>query len=245
LFVLIGPPGVARAQTDEIQVYNAEIAPPGTIELTIHSNYTPIGRPQPDFPGGVVPNHSLNGAFEWAYGATDFLELGVYLPVYTITNQGTPQFDGGKIRTLWVVPNAHERTFFYGVNFELSANTGHWDAHRIGLEIRPIVGWHLGRWDIILNPIIDTAFDGAGNAHFAPAERIAYNLSDKWAVAVEHYADFGPVRAFPPSSQQYHEVFGVGDYQFNEGNSVEFGVGRGITAGSDRLILKLIFNHSF
>ena len=238
-------PGIARSQTDEIQVYNAEIAKPGEFELTIHSNYTPIGRQQADFPGGVVPNHSINGGFEWAYGVTDFLELGLYLPVYTITNQGTPQFDGGKFRTLWVVPNAHERTFFYGINFELSVNTGHWDSHRTGLEIRPIVGWHLGPWDIIINPIVDSSFDGPGNARFAPAERLAYNLSESWAVALEHYADYGAFRSFDQPVHQYQEIFAVGDYQFNEANSIEFGAGRGLSPGSDRVILKVIFNHSF
>ena len=34
----------------------------------VHSNFTPIGRKTPDFPGGIIPNHSVNGAVEWAYG---------------------------------------------------------------------------------------------------------------------------------------------------------------------------------
>ena len=28
----------------------------------------PIGRKTPDFPGGIIPNDSVNGAVEWAYG---------------------------------------------------------------------------------------------------------------------------------------------------------------------------------
>ena len=50
------------AQTDEIQVYNAEIADQGVFNLEVHTNYTPIGRKTPDFPGGIIPNHSVNGA---------------------------------------------------------------------------------------------------------------------------------------------------------------------------------------
>ena len=39
----------ADAQTDEIQVYNAEIAAPGIFNLTLHDNYTPSGRKGRDF----------------------------------------------------------------------------------------------------------------------------------------------------------------------------------------------------
>jgi hypothetical protein len=58
------------AQTDEIEVYDAVIAAPGVVNLTWHNNYTPNGRDAPEFPGGIVPDHSLNGVTEWAYGVT-------------------------------------------------------------------------------------------------------------------------------------------------------------------------------
>ncbi len=69
----------ARA-TDEIQVYNAEIAEIGQWTIQQHLNYTLDGRTEPDYPGGLVPNHSLNGTPEFAYGMTDWWELGFYLP---------------------------------------------------------------------------------------------------------------------------------------------------------------------
>ena len=37
---------------------------------------------------GVVPNRSLNGVPEWAYGVTPWFEAGLYLPLYTVTNNG-------------------------------------------------------------------------------------------------------------------------------------------------------------
>src|SRR5579863_9890629 len=113
----------ARAQTDEIQVYDAEITAPGQFNLTWHNNFTPSGRTQPAFPGGIVPNHALNGVPEWAYGVTDWFEAGTYLPVYTLTNDDRLLLDSVKLRALFVVPDAHDRTVFYGLNFELSYNT--------------------------------------------------------------------------------------------------------------------------
>ena len=54
-FVLLTGPAAAFAQTDEIQVYDAEIADQGVFNLMIHTNFTPIGRKTADFPGGIIP----------------------------------------------------------------------------------------------------------------------------------------------------------------------------------------------
>ena len=113
--------------------------------------------------GAVVPNHSLNGVPEYALGSTPWLELGAYLPLYTITGAERALMDGAKVRTLFVSPNASERTFWYGVNFELSYNARHWQEARYALEIRPILGWRFGPVDLLLNPIIDFPFhEGRG-----------------------------------------------------------------------------------
>src|SRR5258708_39155413 len=82
-FGLFAAPAVTFAQTDEIQVYDGAIADKGKFNLMIHSNFTPSGRTSPNFPGGIIPNRSFNGAAEWPYGVTDWFEQGLYLPVYS------------------------------------------------------------------------------------------------------------------------------------------------------------------
>ena len=236
--------GKANAQTDEIQVYDAEITDAGKSNLTWHNNYTVSGHETPEFPGGIVPHHSLNGVPEWAYGVNDWFEAGLYFPVYTIANGGDVFFDGLKLRALFVVPHAHERRFFYGVNFELSYNAAQWDTSRYSAEIRPIIGMRFGAFDVILNPIVDTSFDGLNNLDFTPAMRVAYNVSSQWAVALEHYADFGPLRKFDPKEQQEHTLFAVIDWN-NAPTSIEFGIGRGLTDASNSTVVKLMFIHDF
>lgn len=233
----------AWAQTDEIQVYDAEITARGEFNLAWQNNFTPSGRTQPAFPGGIVPNHALNGVPEWAYGVTDWFEAGTYLPVYTLTNNGQLLFDGVKLRALFVVPDAHDRTVYYGLNFELSYNTPHWEPSRFSGEVRPIIGAHLGRFDLIANPILDTDFNGVGRLDFAPATRVAYNLSKKVAVAIEHYADFGPLRHLRQASAQAQTLFGVLDYG-SSSNGIEFGVGKGLTRATDSCVLKLMLMHN-
>jgi len=240
LLAACGWTGTARAQTDEIQVYDAEITAPGKWNLTWHNNFTPSGRTEPAFPGGVVPDHALNGVPEWAYGVTPWFEAGLYLPIYTRTRDGEWLFDSVKLRALFVVPDAHDRTFFYGVNFELSYNEPHWEPTRWAGEIRPIVGVHLGRFDFIFNPIVDTDFKGGvGNLEFVPAVRAAWNPGGKLAFALEEYADFGTLNHFKPSDQQSHTLFAVIDYG-GSSHGLEFGVGRGLTPASDTWVIKLM-----
>ncbi len=243
LWLLIAA-AAARAQTDEIQVYTGEINAPGAFSVTLHNNYTPIGRKEPAFPGAIVPNHALNGVPEYAYGVNDWLELGMYLPLYSVTGGGRFLVNGGKLRALVAVPRAAERRFFYAVNFELSYNARHWASERVDAEIRPIIGTRFGPLDLIFNPIVDVPFTGVGALDFAPAERVAYNLSKEWAVALEHYADYGAFRHFEPADRQEQAVFAVADYN-GEPVDVEFGIGHGFTAASDKLVLKLILTRSF
>jgi len=231
----------ALAQTDEIQVYDAEIASPGVLNLTWHNNYTPSGRLTPAEPGGLVPNHTLNGVPEWGYGVTDWLEGGLYLPLYSVTADGAAVLNGFKLRTLFVEPNAAERRFVYGINFEFSYNAPHWDARRYSSEIRPIIGWHLGQLDFIVNPILDNSYQGWSDLEFAPATRLAWNFSKIFAVAAEEYDDFGPLRHFYEHEQQAHQLYGVFDYK-SATISIEAGVGFGLTTGSDHRIVKLILS---
>src|SRR5271170_5586612 len=223
------------AQTDEIQVYDAEIEDQGKFNLMVHINFTPIGRTAPDFPGGIIPNDSVNGAAEWAYGVTDWFEQGLYLPVYTAYSEGRGgSIDGFKIRELFVRPHAHDHTFFYGVNFELSVNYKYWESKHITSEVRPIVGLHLHPVDIIFNPIVDTDYTGGfGGLEFVPSTRVAYNLNEKWAVAAEEYSDDGPLRHFYKASDQFHEVWAVFD-RSSKVLSIEAGVGVGVTSGADK-----------
>src|SRR6202140_44011 len=164
----LGQPAKA---TDEIQVYNADIAAPGQFTIQQHLNYVPLGVKSPPFPGGLISNNSINGTPEFAYGVTDWWEVGLYLP-FAIKDQ---QFlsDAFKLRTLFVSPQAEQRNFFYGVNFEFSNTMPRFSQSRFGLEIRPIIGVRNADWEFIVNPIVDISFGKYGKADFGPAARVA------------------------------------------------------------------------
>ena len=87
-FGLFASPAKTFAQTDEIQVYDAEIEDQGKFNVMVHNNFTPIGRKTPDFPGGIIPNHSDNGAVEWAYGVIHGSNRGFISPCTPHTPRG-------------------------------------------------------------------------------------------------------------------------------------------------------------
>jgi hypothetical protein len=240
---LVAVPAATFAQTDEIQVYDGEIAKPGIFNVMNHTNFIPIGRTTPAFRGAIGADDSVNGAVEWAYGVKPWFEQGLYLPVYTLnSSRRGATINGFKIRELFVRPHAREHTLFYGLNFEFSVNARYWESRRITSELRPIVGVHLRRWDLIYNPIVDTDYTGGVKGlEFNPAGRVGYNLNEQWIVAVEGYDGFGPMHGFLPHNQQFHETWAVVDHNGGFVN-VEAGVGLGWSGGADRLTLKLMLS---
>ncbi len=72
------------AQTDEIQVYDGSIAAPGVLNLTLHDNFIADWQRSPAFAGALIPDHSVNGVSEWAYGVTPRFETGLSLPLYSV-----------------------------------------------------------------------------------------------------------------------------------------------------------------
>jgi hypothetical protein len=236
---VLGQPAKA---TDEIQVYNAAIAAPGQFTIQQHLNYIPLGLKDPPFPGGLVSNGAINGTPEFAYGLTDWWEVGLYLP-FAIQDQ---QFlsNGFKLRTLFVSPNADQRNFFYGINLEFSNTMPKFAQTRFALEVRPIIGVRNADYEFIVNPIVDAGFGKLGELDFAPAARLARKLAPDTFLGLEYYADFGEIGNFPKLADQQHTLFAVTDFKLGV-MDVNFGVGYGLTAGSDRLVIKTILGYAF
>jgi hypothetical protein len=239
VWVVLARPAKA---VDEIQVYNAGIAAPGQFTFQQHLNYVADGLKEPPYPGGLVSHHSLNGTPEFAYGLTNWWEVGLYLPFAIQDGQYLPA--GFKLRTLFVSPNADQRNLFYGVNFEFSNNTPKFSQARFGMEIRPIIGLRNSDYEFIVNPIVDVGFGNNGETTFAPAARVARKLDKDVFVGLEYYADFGQIGNFLKPADQQHTLFAVTDFKVADFD-VNFGVGYGLTPASDRWVIKTIVGYAF
>jgi hypothetical protein len=224
--------------TDEIQVYNAEIAKVGQWTLQFHFDYASKGLKEPDFEGGIIPNHALNGTPELAYGVTEWWEIGFYAP-YAVDQAGEFSSNAGKIRSLFVTPNAAKREFFYGVNFEVSYATPRFSETRWNMEIRPIIGFRKNDVEFIVNPIVDIGFGNNGDVTFTPAARLARNFGENFALGIEYYTGLGPLRNFVPLNEQQHNIYAVTDFKVGRWD-VNAGIGYGLTSASDRWMAKMI-----
>ena len=239
--ILLASNEVAHA-TDEIQVYNAGIAEIGQFTIQQHLNYVALGQKNPPFPGGLASNHSLNGTPEFAYGVTDWWEVGLYLP-FSIQDERFYS-DAFKLRTLFVSPHAEQRNFFYGLNFEFSNETPPFSQSRFSMEIRPIIGVRNSDYEFIVNPIVDVHFGKFAEQHFTPAARIARKFGEDLFAGFEYYSDLGQIGHFDKLPDQQHTLFAVTDFKAGVFD-VNFGVGYGLTPASDRLVVKTIIGYAF
>jgi hypothetical protein len=111
------------------------------------------------------------------------------------------------------------------------------------MEIRPIIGWRNPQWEFIVNPIVDLGFGSRGDIDFVPAARLARTFGKDLAFGVEYYTDLGRPGSFFPFEQQAHQLFGVVDFKIGDVD-IDFGLGYGLTPGSDRLIAKTILTYA-
>ena len=230
----------AWAIDSEIHVYDDSIAVPGTLNLTLHNNYVASGaRTANDT--GLVPNHSLTGGAEWTYGAAPWLECGAYFPILSYTQGGHLTLDGSELRVLVLPTAAPERHYFYGANLALGFNNRGWNEHRVSAQIKPIVGAHWGAVTLTLNPALESDLDGVSNLELAPSERLSVEAPREWTVALEHYAQLGPIRHLRAASTTEEELFAVVAHRIGA-ITIESGAGFGLTAASDHLTVKVILS---
>ena len=163
---------------------------------------------------------------------------------FAVNEQGQFLSNTIKLRTLFVTPDAGKKDFFYGLNFEYDFPTWAFVPSRFAMEVRPIVGWRNKEWEFIVNPIIDFAWGQLGTVDFVPAARLARNLGDDRFIGLEYYSGLGTPGNFPSFQQQSHQLFAVTDFKIGEVD-VDFGVGYGLTSGSDRWIAKTILSYAF
>jgi hypothetical protein len=230
--------------TDEIQVYDDSINKKGQLGLEVHLNSTLEGRSEPDWPHEIPPNRGVRATMEWSYGLTDWLEAGLYLP-FLRDASGTAYFAGPRMRVKWMPRKPGEGEFgvFAGLNLEVGAVNEKLEQGRPAVELRPIFGYRDENWLVSFNPVVDKAFRSRyvrSKAQFEPSIKLARSMGGENAVGIEYYDQMGPFGDFEPARKQSQQLFLAFDVR---GGSIpiNFGVGRGLNAASDKWTVKMIF----
>jgi hypothetical protein len=245
LLLLGGAPAARAALPDEIQVYVDDLNEPGRFSLQEHVNTTPVGSEVAAEPGQTVAAHGLRLTSEFAYGVTPDLEAGLYLPV-VLNSTADASLAGLKLRLKWVPlrPAPDAAGWFAGVNGELSQVAPRYDGSRRGFELRPILGWHDEQWLWAVNPVLDFALsrpDRSQPPEFQPAVKVARTVAPGLQAGIEYYTDLGPLGDVESWREQQHQLFLALDLDRKPWN-VNFGIGYGLTAASDRWTVKMIID---
>lgn len=178
----------------------------------------------------------LQSLLEVSYGLTPLWEVSVQLP--GLRRDGTWHLTAVNLETQFV-SSRNEPGFYWGARIELTRGAELGEPLAWGSEWRPILGWRAGLWHIIANPGIDVPLSGPERqAHFVPYAKVARRVDEDTHLGVEYFANAGPLRHLWPANQRSEWLLAVIDTEL-AGTEVHFGLGKGLTSGSDSWVMKM------
>ena len=238
-------PAPARAQDNyEIQVYGSSLVAAGHTMVELHSNFTVDGRAAAV--DGLLPTrHAFHETLEITHGFASWLEVGFY--VFSSARDGNGwSWVGDHIRPRIAAPES----WHWPVGVSLSQEFGYqrrlFSTDTWTWEIRPIIDKQMGRWYWAVNPALEKAVVGE-NAdrgwEFSPNAAVSYDFTTAVTGAIEYYGALGPVAGFDPGPEQQHQLFAAVDLNVSPKWEINLGVGRGMTASTDRWLVKTILGY--
>jgi hypothetical protein len=244
---------IGHAQDNyEIQVYGAETVKPKNTMVELHSNYTVKGSRavagSPYTVDGTYPtNHAEHETIEITQGLTPWAELGFY--IFTSVSDATGyQWVGDHLRPRVRAPESWKWPVGASISFEAGYQRARFSPDTWTLEIRPIVDKQVGPWYFAFNPTIDRSLHGPGQPQgltFSPNVKVSYDFNKRITGGLEYYAAYGEVGNFDNLHNQQQQFFPSIDLNVSPKWEINFGVGLGPTAGTDRLIVKAIVGRRF
>jgi hypothetical protein len=243
LAALTAPAGRAHAlDAFEIQVYDGTANPPGAPGLEVHVNDVARGVTAAS-PPELAPDHQAHFTLEPSYGVRPWWELGGYLQT-ALRADGVYEFAGAKLRSKLVTTSRWSTRARLGVNVEVSALPRRYEAAGWGLEVRPIAAWGAGHFAAAVNPIVGVPLTG-GPATFEPAAEALLVWPGRASVGLEYYAGLGALTGWARAGAQEHYLFEVVNLLAVDAFELNAGVGEGLTAASNPLVVKLIVGYVF
>jgi hypothetical protein len=241
------PLGLAVAQNNyEIQVYGSDTVPGGATMVELHSNFTFQGTKQTL--DGVLPTeHQLHETLEITHGLNDWSEVGFY--IFTSAQSATGwQWVGSHIRPRVRVPDE----WHWPVGVSLSSEFGYqracYSTDTWTVEIRPIIDKQAGKLYVAFNPAFGRSLHGPGvrnSFDFSPNFKLGYGLTKKLSAGFEYYGTLGPVTGFDRFRDQFQQFIPNIDLDLGPDWEFNFGVGVGVTSGTDHVLVKMIVGRRF
>ena len=245
---LLSAPAAAQGNF-EIQVYGSETVAAGSTMVELHSNSAILGTTTVE--AGVLPTqHAAHETLEITRGWTSWFETGFYIftSVQTLGPDEGYWWVGSHIRPRIRAPEEWHLPVGLSLSLEVGYQQRRFSADTWTIEIRPIIDKQIGPWYVAFNPAFEQSLKGPGTKtgiEFTPAAKVSYELTKVVSPGIEYYGTLGPVGNFPPTAQQQQQLYAVVDLDVDPRWEFNFGVGAGLTHGTDRLIIKMILGRRF
>ncbi len=230
----------------EVQVYGSELTAPGQTMVEVHSNTAVEGTTRTE-DGVVRTQGAAHETLEITHGFTPWFETGFYLFTSIQPDSGW-EWVGNHIRPRVSVPESWNWPVGVSLSTELGYQRREFSTDTWTWELRPIVDQKLGRFYWAVNPAIEKSLKGDNSDKgfgFTPAAKVSYDVTSRVAAGLEYYGDIGPISHIDPPRKQQHLIFPVIDVDLGPRWEFNFGIGAGLTPGTDRLIIKMILGYRF
>jgi hypothetical protein len=230
----------------EVQVYGSELVAPGNTMIEFHTNYTAEGGKQTI--DGVYPTeHQFHETIEITHGFNEWFETGFYIFTSAAPGQGWG-WVGDHIRPRITVPEKYKLPVGLSISNEIGYQRHLYSADTWTWEIRPIIDKKLGKWYASFNPTFDKSFHGPEQSRgyeFSPNFKLSYDITKVITGGFEYYGSLGPVTGFDPLYDQQQQIIPAIDLNLGPDWEFNFGVGVGMTHGTDHLLIKMIIGRRF
>ncbi len=234
-----------RAQGNyEVQVYGSDLVPKGVTMVELHSNFTASGTKETI--DGVLPtNHAVHETLEITHGFNRWFETGFY-QFTSIQPDGGWMWVGTHIRPRFSIPEDYRLPVGLSISNEIGYQRPNFSGDTWTWEIRPIIDKKIQKLYLAFNPTVDKSFHGP-EAHrgyeFSPNFKFSYDVTRKVAAGVEYYGAYGPLTSWDPLRDQEQQIVPAIDVDFGSKWEFNFGVGVGVTQGTDHLLIKAILGY--
>jgi hypothetical protein len=244
LFACVALRCVAQVDPWEFEVSPYATEPRGVMEIesdnAVVSNGHDVGGE--GTAAGTVPSQKLwYNAYELTYGLTDRIQASIDIKLAQPDGQGL-QWAGANLELHGRLFDPDTLPVDIGWYAELEGHqTPQFDDASRELELRPIFEKDIGRLSIVADPVFEKVLAGVGHDQgfeSGYAAGLYYRWRRSFSPGLEFFGGEGVLDHADPVRDQQHYLFPVVWGELPHGVEYNFGVGRGLTPGSDRLIVK-------
>ena len=248
-FVLVASlwcPHPAAAQVDpwEFEVYPYKTMGRGVLEIETDNAIVANGHREAGsgLAKGTFPSYGMwFNQYEFTYGLTDRIEAAGYLNLAKPNGHGLT-YAGSKFRVRGRLFDEEVLPVDLGWYLEIEyKKTPQFNDATLEFEMRIPMQKDIGPVSVMFNPIFEKPVTGSEKHlgfEFGYSGGIYYRWMRELTPGLEFYGGVGNINNTEPIKEQQHYIFPVIKGELPIGLEYNFGVGVGLTSGSDHVVVK-------